>query len=79
MAQTKQSLDNMAAILKAANSGMDKVVKTTILLADIKDFPKVNEVYATCQHCHTHTAAHSSTQQHTRASQQRKMGRGADE
>ena len=49
MAQTKQSLDNMAAILKAANSGMDRVVKTTILLADIKDFPKVNEVYATCQ------------------------------
>jgi len=26
---------------------MDQVVKTTILLADIKDFPKVNEIYAT--------------------------------
>ena len=58
VAQTKQSLDNMAAVLKAGGSGMDKVVKTTILLADIKDFPKVNEVYATCQPA-THTTPQS--------------------
>ena len=60
VAQTKQSLDNMAAILTAGNSSMQQVVKTTILLADIKDFPKVNEVYATCQPSsetpHTHTS-----------------------
>lgn len=63
VAQTKQSLDNMAAILKAASSGMDKVVKTTILLADIKDFPKVNEVYATCQQRNnTHTHIGGSTE-----------------
>jgi 2-iminobutanoate/2-iminopropanoate deaminase len=47
VAQTRQSLDNMAAILKAGSSSMAQVVKTTILLADIADFPKVNEVYAT--------------------------------
>ena len=52
--QTKQSLDNMAAILSAGNSSMAQVVKTTILLADIKDFPKVNEVYASCQCTHSH-------------------------
>jgi 2-iminobutanoate/2-iminopropanoate deaminase len=46
VAQTKQSLENIKAILAAGGSSMDKVVKTTILLADIKDFPKVNEVYA---------------------------------
>ena len=49
IAQTRQSLDNMAAILKAGQSSMSKVVKTTILLADMKDFPKVNEEYAKCQ------------------------------
>ncbi len=46
VAQTRQSMDNISAILKASDSSMDKIVKTTILLADIKDFPKVNEVYA---------------------------------
>jgi len=44
--QARQCLDNMKAILKEANSGMDKVVKTTVLLADIADFQKVNAVYA---------------------------------
>ncbi len=44
-AQTKQSLSNLAEILKAANSGMENVVKTTIYLKDIADFPKVNELY----------------------------------
>jgi len=45
--QTKQSLDNIGAILKAGNSSFGQVVKTTILLADMADFPKVNETYAT--------------------------------
>lgn len=45
-AQTKQALSNLAEILKAANSSMENVVKTTIYLKDIADFPKVNEWYA---------------------------------
>ena len=44
--QTKQCLTNMKAILESAGSGMDKVCKTTILLHDIADFPKVNAAYA---------------------------------
>eukprot|EP00274_Cyanoptyche_gloeocystis_P007146 CAMPEP_0196666130 /NCGR_PEP_ID=MMETSP1086-20130531/63935_1 /TAXON_ID=77921 /ORGANISM="Cyanoptyche gloeocystis , Strain SAG4.97" /LENGTH=126 /DNA_ID=CAMNT_0042003219 /DNA_START=249 /DNA_END=629 /DNA_ORIENTATION=+ len=45
--QTKQALENMKAIVEAAGSSMDKVVKTTILLKDINDFAKVNAIYAT--------------------------------
>ena len=45
-AQTEQSCKNVAAILEAAGSGMDKVVKTTCFLADIADFAAFNEVYA---------------------------------
>lgn len=45
-AQTEQSCKNVAAILEAAGSGMDKVVKTTCFLADIADFTAFNEVYA---------------------------------
>lgn len=44
--QTSQSLKNMKAILEAGDSDMTRVLKTTILLADIKDFPVVNGVYA---------------------------------
>lgn len=45
--QTKQSLENIKAILEAAGIGMDSVVKTTVLLADINDFGAMNEVYKT--------------------------------
>ena len=45
-AQTRQSLENVKAILEAADSGMDKVIKTTCFLNDIADFAKMNEVYA---------------------------------
>ena len=45
-AQTEQSCKNVAAILEAAGSGMDKGVKTTCFLADIADFAAFNEVYA---------------------------------
>ena len=45
-AQTEQSCKNVATILEAAGSGMDKVVKTTCFLADIADFAAFNEVYA---------------------------------
>ena len=45
--QTKQSLENIKAILEAAGVGMSSVVKTTVLLADINDFGAMNEVYKT--------------------------------
>ncbi len=45
--QTAQSLRNVSKILEAAGSGMDKVVKTTVLLKNISDFAAMNEVYAT--------------------------------
>ena len=45
-AQTEQSCKNVGAILEAAGSGYDKVIKTTCFLADIADFAAVNEVYA---------------------------------
>ncbi|MCD7927864.1 MAG: RidA family protein [Oscillospiraceae bacterium] len=45
--QTAQSLTNIQAILEAAGSGMDKVLKTTVFLADIGDFDAMNQVYQT--------------------------------
>lgn len=45
-AQAAQSCRNVAAILQAAGTGMDKVVKTTCFLADMGDFAAFNEVYA---------------------------------
>ncbi|KAH0987166.1 hypothetical protein GBA52_014343 [Prunus armeniaca] len=44
--QTEQVLKNMGEILKASGANYSSVVKTTILLADLKDFKKVNEIYA---------------------------------
>jgi len=44
-AQTSQSLRNVSAILEAAGSGLDRVVKTTVFLKDMNDFSKVNEIY----------------------------------
>ncbi|MBU3825947.1 MAG: RidA family protein [Candidatus Anaerobiospirillum merdipullorum] len=45
-AQTAQSLANLKALLEAAGSGLDKVVKTTVFLQHISDFAAMNEVYA---------------------------------
>lgn len=45
--QTRQSLENIKAILAEAGLGMDSVLKTTVLLKNIADFGKMNEVYAT--------------------------------
>ena len=45
-AQTRQVMNNIAGVLEAAGSGMDKVVKTTVFLADINDFAEFNAVYA---------------------------------
>ncbi|KAG9454042.1 hypothetical protein H6P81_006946 [Aristolochia fimbriata] len=44
--QTEQVLKNMGEILKASGLSYPSVVKTTIMLADLKDFKKVNEIYA---------------------------------
>ncbi|KAK9938521.1 hypothetical protein M0R45_015251 [Rubus argutus] len=44
--QTEQVLKNMGEILKASGADYSSVVKTTILLADLKDFKAVNEIYA---------------------------------
>lgn len=44
--QAARALANIRAILEAAGSGMDAIVKTTVYLADIADWPAVNEVYA---------------------------------
>lgn len=44
--QAERALGNLAAILAAAGSGMDRLVKVTVFLADIADWPAVNEVYA---------------------------------
>ncbi len=45
-AQAEQSCRNAGAILAAAGSGFDRVVKTTCFLADMGDFAAFNEVYA---------------------------------
>ena len=45
-AQTRQALANVAAILKAAGSGLDKIVSATIYVSDIAHWPEVNRVYA---------------------------------
>jgi len=42
---TIQSLENVKAILEEADTSLDKVVKTTVFVKDLKDFAAVNEVY----------------------------------
>ena len=44
-AQTDRVIKNLAAILKASGSGLDKVVRTTVFLKNMGDFPAMNEVY----------------------------------
>jgi len=45
--QTEQVFANLRAILEAAGSGLERLVKTTVYLADLGDFAGMNEVYAT--------------------------------
>jgi 2-iminobutanoate/2-iminopropanoate deaminase len=44
--QTRRSLDNIGALLKAGGLTFSHVVRTTVFLADMADFAKMNEVYA---------------------------------
>ena len=46
VAQTKQVMQNLIAVLEEAGSSLGSVVKTTIFLADMNDFAVVNEIYA---------------------------------
>lgn len=43
--QTRQVIKNLAEVLKAAGSGLDKVVKTTVFIKDMNDFAALNGVY----------------------------------
>ena len=58
--QVEQVLKNLGAILKAAGSGLDLVVKTTVYLVDLADFPAMNEVCA--RYFPTHKPARSTVQ-----------------
>jgi 2-iminobutanoate/2-iminopropanoate deaminase len=44
-AQAQRAMENLKAVLEAAGSSFDKVVKTTVFVADMADFATVNEVY----------------------------------
>lgn len=44
-AQAEQAIQNLKAVLEAAGASLDSIVKTTIFLADMKDFPLVNKIY----------------------------------
>jgi reactive intermediate/imine deaminase len=45
VAEARQAMDNLSAVLAASGSSLDKVVKCTVMLADIADWPAFNEVY----------------------------------
>ncbi len=44
--QTRQVLKNLSAVLEAAGTSLNNVVKTTVFLSDMNDFVKMNEIYA---------------------------------
>ena len=44
-AQTERVMENLAAVLAAAGSGFDRVIKATIFVIDLNDFAAVNEIY----------------------------------
>lgn len=45
-AQTRRALTNLKAVLEAAGTSMDKVIKTTVFMTNLGDFAKMNAVYA---------------------------------
>ena len=47
MGQARQTLENIKAVLVYAGSSLERVVKCTVFLADIRDYAKMNEVYST--------------------------------
>jgi 2-iminobutanoate/2-iminopropanoate deaminase len=59
-AQTRRVLQNLGAVVQAAGTSMDRVVKTTVFLLDMNDFQKMNAVYA--EFFPTHPPARSTVQ-----------------
>jgi 2-iminobutanoate/2-iminopropanoate deaminase len=43
--QTRQVLENLKALLESAGSSLDKVLKTTVFIKNMNDFPRINETY----------------------------------
>jgi 2-iminobutanoate/2-iminopropanoate deaminase len=58
--QTEQIFRNLKAILKAAGSNLDQIVKTTVFLVNLSDFQAMNEVYA--QHVGENRPARSTVE-----------------
>ena len=58
--QARQAMKNISAVLAASGSSIKKVVKTTIFLADINDYKKVNEIYGS--YFKNHKPARSTVQ-----------------
>lgn len=59
-AQTQRVMENLRAVLEAAGSSFETVVKTTVYLADMNDFAAMNEVYG--RHLGAHKPARSTVQ-----------------
>ncbi len=45
-AETRQTMQNLSEILEAGGASLDQVVKTTVFMADLGEFPRMNAVYA---------------------------------
>ncbi|MCM3389831.1 RidA family protein [Ureibacillus chungkukjangi] len=58
--QTNQVFENLNAVLEAAGSSLDKVVKTTVFMGDMNDFAAMNETYA--KHFGDHKPARSAVE-----------------
>ncbi len=58
--QTNQVFENLKAVLSAAGSSLDQVVKTTVFMKDMNDFAEMNEVYAS--HFGNHKPARSAVE-----------------
>ncbi|MFF5997076.1 RidA family protein [Lysinibacillus sp. KU-BSD001] len=58
--QTNQVFENLKAVLAAAGTSLDQVVKTTVFMKDMNDFAHMNEVYAT--HFGNHKPARSAVE-----------------
>jgi 2-iminobutanoate/2-iminopropanoate deaminase len=46
VAQTRQVMENLRAVLEAAGSGLDRVLKSTVFVTDLRDFALINQTYA---------------------------------
>jgi 2-iminobutanoate/2-iminopropanoate deaminase len=55
--QVHQVFSNIKAVLESANASLDTVIKTTVFIKDMNDFPKINEIYGT--YFSTHLPARS--------------------